>query len=176
MPWERRRKGCGRLLTTRSRQSNPEELDRTRRNRCTVPSSDNDSGSNAHDASRGEWDGTRAQVRSPAPKPPRLHGDGRRGAAADSLHEAGGSDRQSLCASMRIGLHRVRGRVVPGRGRSIRRKNGRRGAGRRRYGTNREGSLKVCARNRPGRSGSVVSTNARVGRTMAREADHHGCA
>ena len=67
----------------------PEELDRTRRNRCTVRNSDNDGGSNAH------MHITRRIGRHTSPgafacaKAARLHGDGEAGAAADSLHEQG---------------------------------------------------------------------------------------
>ena len=67
----------------------PEELDRTRRNRCTVRNSDNDGGSNAHVHI------TRRIGRHTSPgafacaEAARLHGDGEAGAAADSLHEQG---------------------------------------------------------------------------------------
>ena len=78
----------------------PEELDRARRNRCTVRNSDNDGGSNTH------VHVTRRIARHTSPctvaraEAACLHGDGEAGAAADSLHEQGEAlPTEGLCAS-----------------------------------------------------------------------------
>ena len=78
----------------------PEELNRTRRNRCTVRNSNDDGGSNAH------MHVTRRIGRYASPgafacaEAARLHGDGEAGAAADCLHEQGEAlPAEGLCAS-----------------------------------------------------------------------------
>ena len=67
----------------------PEELDRTRRNRCTVRNSDNDGGSNAHVHVTRRIGGYTSPGTFARAEAARLHGDGQAGAAADSLHEQG---------------------------------------------------------------------------------------
>ena len=95
-----RSEGCGRLPTHIPSELAPEELDRARRNRCTVRNSDNDGGSNTH------VHVTRRIARHTSPctvaraEAACLHGDGEAGAAADSLHEQGEAlPTEGLCAS-----------------------------------------------------------------------------
>ena len=94
------KEGCGRLPTHIPSELAPEELDRARRNRCTVRNSDNDGGSNTH------VHVTRRIARHTSPctvaraEAACLHGDGEAGAAADSLHEQGEAlPTEGLCAS-----------------------------------------------------------------------------
>ena len=70
------KEGCGRLPTHVPSELAPEELNRTRRNRCTVRNRDNDGGSNTH------VHVTRRIARHTSPctvacaEAARLHGDG----------------------------------------------------------------------------------------------------